>query len=175
MYFQDLPPFHLRSITIVDPCLVSFTLSKIGCLFTWYKSQNCTTEFFFFCERVVWGQTRVKQRTRHSQESKLVLATKPWVAFFKIVCLSSESLALFGFELGSLLDLHFHSKWDCIILISTQPDLKMTSLYTGGGRGGFQQTSNWGPAVIVDLEIAASAFPGLRGGQSGSAGLGRDH
>lgn len=36
-----------------------------------------------FCERVVWGQTQVKQRTTHSQESKLVLATKPRVAFLK--------------------------------------------------------------------------------------------
>lgn len=68
-------------------------------------AQQC---FFFFYERVVWGQSRVKQRTRHSQESKLVLATKLRVAFFKIECLSSESFSLFGFELKSLLDSHFH-------------------------------------------------------------------
>lgn len=30
------------------------------------------------------------------------------------------------------LDPHFHSKWEYNILISTSPDLKMSSLYTGG-------------------------------------------
>lgn len=61
----------------------------------------------FFYERFVWGQSRVKQRTRHSQESKLVLATKPWVAFFKIMCLSNKSYELFGFELEVCMTLIF--------------------------------------------------------------------
>lgn len=33
------------------------------------------------------------------------------------------------------LDPHFHSKWEYNILISTSPDLKMSSLYTGGSGG----------------------------------------
>lgn len=60
-----------------------------------------------FYDRVVWGQTGVKQCARHSQESKLILATKPRVALFKIVCLSSESLALLGFEFQVCLTLIF--------------------------------------------------------------------
>lgn len=63
------------------------------------------------------------------------------------------------------LDPHFHSKWEYNILISTSPDLKMSSLYTGGSgeederkreKKYFLQT-NRGAAVITERERAASA------------------
>lgn len=66
------------------------------------------------------------------------------------------------------LDPHFHSKWEYNILISTSPDLKMSSLYTGGSgeederkreKKYFLQT-NRGTAVITERERAASASSG---------------
>lgn len=66
------------------------------------------------------------------------------------------------------LDPHFHSKWEYNILISTSPDLKTSSLYTGGSgeederkreKKYFLQT-NRGAAVITERERAASASSG---------------
>lgn len=66
------------------------------------------------------------------------------------------------------LDPHFHSKWESNILISTSPDLKMSSLYTGGSgeederkreKKYFLQT-NRGAAVITERERAASPSSG---------------
>lgn len=87
------------------------------------------------------------------------------------------------------LDPHFHSKWEYNI-ISTSPDLKMSSLYTGGSgeederkreKKYFLQT-NRGTAVITEREREQHQLPrdalawdeGLRAGQLGSAGLGKD-
>lgn len=58
----------------------------------------------------------------------------PPVAFFKTVCLSSESLALLWLWTGkSAGPSVFYSKCEYNILISTQPDLKIGLLYTGVG------------------------------------------
>lgn len=87
------------------------------------------------------------------------------------------------------LDPHFHSKWEYNILISTSPDLKMSSLYTGGSgeedkRKREKKTfcKQTGAGLLLLREREQHQLPrdalawdeGPRAGQLGSAGLGKD-
>lgn len=88
------------------------------------------------------------------------------------------------------LDPHFHSKWEYNILISTLPDLKMSSLYTGGSgeederkREKILSANKQGHGCYYwEREREQHQLPrdalawdeGLRAGQLGSAGLGKD-
>lgn len=83
------------------------------------------------------------------------------------------------------LDPHFHSKWEYNILISTSPDLKMSSLYTGGSGGEDERkrkkkklSANKQARLLLlrerELRDTLAWDEGLRAGQLGSAGLGKD-
>lgn len=118
---------------IVDLCLASFTLSKIWCLSVWFKSQKLHNWvlFIFFSEDCFGTKSSQAGTKTFSRIQAFIGHKAPGCFVWNCVFIKWKPCTSWLWT-WSLLDPHFHSKWEYYILISTQPDLKLSWLYTGG-------------------------------------------
>lgn len=117
---------------------------------------------FFFSQRVVWGQSRVKRRTRHSQEPSLCWLQEPGVAFLKtstVYQVKALHFLAFSFQVDRLFVLRVRREG--FNQHSDRP--QNASLHTGGAAcfgpaSGGGSGCDCGPGdSSIPLEVAAGA------------------